>query len=326
MNTSYIYSVSRVSTLGEQLLTKTDIDRLLVAPSADRLQTALKETYLAPYVLAAPEENMPAALEATLIEAKKLIHKIAPNGDMFRVLWVQYDIHNLRVLAKGAHDTSVDIEPYMSARGIYDPAVLRSHAEAGTLSSVRPGWQEAYELALKHVAAKEIDRVDAVFDALLFETLLNIAKESSDDFIKAYVTEVIDWHNCRTRLRVLALPASVSKPAFITGGSITAESLQDIDAVASVLEQKAPGFFTAAIESYQATGNVTQLEARGEDYLISFAKDAASSDMYSAASLVYYYLRVRQAAANVRTIVVGRNSGMDEAVIRTNLRLAYVKN
>jgi hypothetical protein len=41
---------------------------------------------------------------------------------------------------------------------------------------------------------------------------------------------------------------------------------------------------------------------------------------------VLYYLKCRQAAANIRTIVVGKESGMSEADIRANLRMAHVNN
>ena len=106
MQTSYIYSVSRVNTLREYLLTKTDIERLLVAAPGDELHTALKETYLAPYLTRLDDEDMAKAIELTLIDAKRLVHQIAPHGDMFRVLWVHYDIHNLRVFAKAKHKQS----------------------------------------------------------------------------------------------------------------------------------------------------------------------------------------------------------------------------
>ena len=46
--------------------------------------------------------------------------------------------------------------------------------------------------------------------------------------------------------------------------------------------------------------------------------------MFSSASLILYYLRTRQAAANIRTIVVGRTSGQSVNAIRANLRTAYV--
>ena len=53
MQTSYIYSASRLNTLANFLLSKTDIERLMVASPGVELQSALKETYLAPYILKA---------------------------------------------------------------------------------------------------------------------------------------------------------------------------------------------------------------------------------------------------------------------------------
>ncbi len=100
MQTSYIYSASKANALSQALLSITEIERLLVADPGDDLQSALKESYLASYVVRVPDEDVSLAIEETLTHAKKLIHRITPQGDMFRIMWVQYDIHNLRVFAK----------------------------------------------------------------------------------------------------------------------------------------------------------------------------------------------------------------------------------
>ncbi|HMA77772.1 MAG TPA: V-type ATPase subunit, partial [Candidatus Paceibacterota bacterium] len=173
MNTAYVYSATRLQTLSNELLSQTDIDRLLVARSATDLQSALKETYLASYLLQVPDEDMAAAIEATLVEAKRLIHRIAPDGAVFRVLWVQYDIHNLRVFAKAkkSNQSYESVSVHTSARGIYDPTELYRHAEAGTLDRLQIDWQTAFDRASRHVEAGELDLVDGVFDELLFATI-----------------------------------------------------------------------------------------------------------------------------------------------------------
>ena len=161
MQTSYIYSVSRVNTLKQFLLSKTDIERLLVAEPGEDMQSALKETYLAPYIAQAPGEDMSLAIEQTLIDAKRLLHRIAPNGsgDMFRVLWVQYDIHNLRVFAKATAKqlTFEDCKPYLSDKGAYDLEYLFEHAEAGTLDFLYSDWQAAYNQALQAVTDEKFE-------------------------------------------------------------------------------------------------------------------------------------------------------------------------
>lgn len=327
MNTSYVYSATRLNTLGTDLLSQTDMDRLLVAAPGDELAQALKETYLAPYVLQVAGEDVAEAIELTLVEAKQLIHRIAPDGDVFRVLWVQYDIHNLRVFAKAtkAGKSFAEVSAYTSDRGIYAADYLYSHVEAGTLNRLQIDWQAAYEAALRHVEAGELDQVDGVFDQLLFTTIKRTAQKHGDKFIAKYVAAVIDTYNAKATLRRLRLGSTTMQPEFVTGGTFAASELTTLDSVTAAFETLSPGFFTAALESYNETGNTSELDAQIDDYLVSLTKSAAT-DMFSSASLVLYYLRARQAATNIRTIVVGRNSGMTTESIKANLRTAYVNN
>jgi len=327
MNTSYVYSASRLNTLGTELLSQTDMDRLMVAAPGAELAQALKETYLAPYVLQVPNEDVAEAIEATLVEAKKLIHRIAPEGDLFRVLWVQYDIHNLRVFAKAAKTGKSfdEVETFTSKRGIYTPAYLHAHAVDGTLNRLQIDWQTAYDAAMRHVEAGELDKVDGVFDELLFTTIKQTAQRHGDAFIKRYVAAVIDTYNCKATLRRLRLGIATMQPEFVSGGTFAASELASADAVTAAFETLSPGFFGSAIESYNQSGNTSELDAQIDDYLVTITRSAAV-DVFSSASLVLYYLRARQAATNIRTIVVGRNSGMSTESIKANLRTAYVNN
>ena len=326
MQTTYIYSASRVNTLAQYLLTKTDIERLLVAEPGEDLQSALKETYLAPYVAQVDSDHVPDAIEQTLIEAKQLIHRIAPNGDMFRVLWLQYDIHNLRVFSKAA-SKGLSFEgcaAYCSERGIYDPEYLYNHANEGTLNRLQSEWQEAYDEAIKIVSEGSLDKVDIIFDTVFFETAKRIATTSGDTFINTYLRGVIDMFNLKARLRSFNVKHDNASSMFISGGNFRLDEMDSKEQVYAAF-QKVDGqsFWNEALEFYQETGNTTQIDARVDEYLLTLARQA-SFDMFSSASLVLYYLQCRQSAANVRTIVVGKNSGMSEEDIRSNLRLAYV--
>lgn len=328
MQTSYIYSTSRVNTLSQFLLTKTDIERLLVAAPGEELQSALKETYLAPYVLRVENEDVALAIEETLIDVKRLIHRIAPNGDMFRVLWVHYDIHNLRVFAKAqAKSMSYgQIEPLTSRRGIYEPDQLFGYVEQQQLNHLQPGWQGVYDDAVELVKEGKLDKVDGVFDALFFTSARRIAASSDDAFIKRLVATMIDLYNLKSKLRSMTFPEVEFSPTFVEGG--TFGELKDVtrEEVFEYFGRLAPSeHWRSAFEFFIETGNTSQIDARSDECLVNVAKQA-SFDMFSSASLVLYYLQCRQAAANIRTIVVGRNSGQSEEAIRANLRLAYVND
>lgn len=320
--------MSRVNALSQSLLSKTDIERLLVAEPGDDIQSALKETYLAPYIVQAPNEDMSVAIEQTLIEAKRIVHQIAPKGNMFRVLWIQYDIHNLRVFAKATANgfSFEECKPFVSERGVYDPAYLYSCVEKGTLDFLQADWQGAYDAAVQKVAAEEVNEVDGIFDALYFATSRRIAKTGGDEFIQNYLRNFIDLHNLKGVLRLLKNPSFDFKPSFIEGGMIDQTQLETEDDVfAAFARYGGADFWKDAIEYYQKTGNTTSIDARSGEYLLVLAKEA-SYDMFSSASLVMYYLKCRQAAANVRIIVVGKNSGTKESAIRANLRMAYVND
>jgi vacuolar-type H+-ATPase subunit C/Vma6 len=328
MQTSYIYSVSRVNALSQSLLSKTDIERLLVASAGEDLQSALKETYLAPYLLQVKDEDMATAIEQTLIDAKRLVHRIAPNGNMFRVLWIQYDIHNLRVFAKATANglTYEECKTFVSDRGVYDPEYLYKSVESGTLDFLQTDWQTAFDKAVQTVAAGEISAVDGIFDELYFATSRRIVEGSNDPFIKSYLKTFIDLHNLKGKLRLLKNQSFDFKPTFITGGSLDESELETEEAVyLAFAKYGGANFWKEALEYYQSTGNTTSIDARSGEYMLVMAKEA-SYNMFSSASLVMYYLKCRQAAANVRIIVVGKNSGAKESAIRANLRMAYVND
>lgn len=326
METSYIYSVSRVNTLAQYLLTKSDIERLLVTEAGAELESALKETYLAPYVLHTKDGDVSEAIEQTLIDAKRLIHRISPCGNLFRVLWVRYDIHNLRVFAKAKAKKLgfKDIEELLSHRGIYEPEYLFEVAEAGSLNTLQIGWQEAFTEAVRFAEEGSLDKVDGVLDEALFATKKRIAELYKNPFITNFVIDEINIFNLRSRLRRLQHPSVEFSSEYIAGGTIPARAMENKDSIYLAFETLAGAdFWRSAIEAHKATGNTTEIDMRGREYLLMVAKQA-SRDVFSSASLVLYYLQCQQSASNVRTIVVGKNSGMSAEEIRANLNFAYV--
>jgi vacuolar-type H+-ATPase subunit C/Vma6 len=326
MQTSYIYSVSRTNTLAQFLLSRTDVERLLVAEPGDDLQSALKETYLAPYVLRVPHESVSLAVEQTLIDAKRLIHKIAPRGDMFRVLWVQYDVHNLRVLAKATANglTFEECQQYFTLRGIYPPEQLQKNIAERTLSTLQMGWQEAFDQAVALVADGRLDLVDGVFDELYFATSRRIVEAIGDAFMKKYFATLVDLYNLRSRLRHLKNPEVSFAPTFVAGGTFGVDQVETEEGVVAMFaRQGGVEYWQEALQFFMQTGNFTRIDARAADRLLRVAKEG-SFDMFSSASLVLYYLKCRQSAANIRSIVVGKNSGLSVEDIRANLRMAYV--
>lgn len=328
METSYIYSVSRTNALSEALLTKSDIERLFAAEPGVDLDSALKEVYLAPYILRTKTGDIAEALEQTLIDAKQMIHSIAPVGDMFHPLWIQYDVHNLRVFAKvQARSMSyTDVADIVSHRGIYEPHHLYEHAEKGTLQHLQAGWQDAFNRAVEYTSKGELSAVDGVFDALYFETSIRIAGTVGDAFMKSLVVTLIDLYNIKSQLRGIRHAEIGGRAMMVPGGNSSCTGTHTRESLFKLLQTYGGATrWHDAVTYYMETGHSTRFDARLDEYMIEYAHTYAREHLtFNAASLVEYYLKCRQSAANIRTIVVGKKSGVPEAEIRTNLRMAYV--
>jgi vacuolar-type H+-ATPase subunit C/Vma6 len=226
--------------------------------------------------------------------------------------------------AKAKQLTSDDYQSLLFERGIYDPAYLQECAENKSLDFLQSGWQSQFDQAVEYALSGKIDKIDGLFDELFFTTCKQITAKVGDDFMKGYLKTLIDLHNLKSKLRLLNNPSIGFKPDFIDGGNLEASHMETVEDILSQFAQfGGADFWKEAIDYYQSSGNTTSLDARSSEYMLMYAKEA-SYDMFSSASLVLYYLKCRQAAANIRIIVVGKDSGMRDSAIRPNLRMAYV--
>ena len=242
------------------------------------------------------------------------------------LLWLRYDIHNLRLFAKatGANISYEALETHVSESGMHDPAYLFEKSQNQSLNGLEAGWQEAYDNAVRSLET-EGESVDTIFDRLYFKTIQHKAEVSGDVFLKRYVKALIDLYNLKARLRTIVYPQVANGIRHIEGGTFAASEIETKEQIMSGYQSLGgENLWREAVEAYLSTGNTTQLDARADDYLLTITREAAY-DMFSTASLVLYYLRSKQAAANIRTVITLRDGGLEEDRIRPNLRLAYVK-
>ena len=324
MQTNYIYSTNRLTTVATTLLSAAEVDQLLGATTDAELLDVIKETYLGQHLNTGQDDDINVALEAALAEAKRTIELSAPGLNTFQLLWIGNDIHNLRVFAKASTKEIPysDLESLVSKRGHYDPTVLFAYLERSELNRLQPNWQDVYEQAARHAADGEIDKVDAIFDQLYFNTVVRLVSLGRDVFLTKYVRALIDCYNLKTKLRVLRYPSLVNTTTFVSGGTFAATELESLDQVKQALATLGNVDWEAALTNYDETGNTTAFDVCVDQYLLALSKQA-SYDVFSSASVVHFYLLANAAASDIRTIWNGKGIGRDETIIRANLRIAY---
>ncbi len=175
-------------------------------------------------------------------------------------------------------------------------------------------------------ASGDVSAIDGVFDEMYFATCHRIVELVGDAFIRTYFQTLIDLYNLKSRLRHLRNETVNFSPKFVDGGTFNESSVETLDSTLLMFERlDGVGYWGDALELFRETGNFTKIDSKSADYLLTVARQG-SYDMFSSASLVLYYLKCQQAAVNIRTIVVGKNSGLDASAIRDNLRMAYVND
>jgi len=326
MKTSYIYSSSRVKALEKELLSESDIERLMEVDRGEKFIQALKETYLATYLVGEETNDVFEALEKSIVESKQLICRIAPEVKLFDFLWVRYDIHNLRVIlkAKKADLLQDEIMPFLSKSGKYAPETILEHVNAGTLNRLESEFQTIYEQAGKVIVEQGIVEADLLFDAGYFELVKRLVSDTRDLSLATIMRLQIDLYNIKTRLRTLVVERTKDNSWFVSGGNLR---LQDIElkeqALASLINYGGEQHWREAIELYSNEGHSTLIDVRSDDHLLATVRNI-SNDIFSPASLVAYFLNTQNSAKIIQTIIVGKESGQSEALIRTQLRTLYV--
>lgn len=320
----YIYGSSRVAALEAKLLSESQVERMISAKSADEAFLALNDTFLAPYIAGQDRSYLPLGLRKSVSATKRLICDIAPNEDIFDVLWLHYDFFNLKTVIKGVaaglsdeqlHDRCFYSGKYQldviiaavrgdDAQALPHPELVRAYREA-------QGYQHVYQ-------------IDYAMDKGYFRAIHAVAKELNDAYITRYVTIVTDFFNLETQLRLVRLPEVMDRDEmFVEGGTIRHEEL---DTEAHILEafQKYGDaeFWQEAVEAYAKTNDYAILSKAIDDYIVRVTKET-SRDLFSLGPLFGYFLAHRNNTQIVQTIMAAKESSMQESELRRILRRLY---
>ncbi len=332
MGTSYTYSASRVKTIERLFLTAADIERLLSAAPGAELVQELKDTYLSEYIAGNDIESVFKALEQSKIETKILLEKISPKPTLFDFVWVRYDFHNLRLFlrAKAAGLSLDEVRVYMSTLGTHNPDRLHELVESGSNIDDSPekldaDLKAAYKNALKVMNEKEIAFADIEMDKSYFAIIKKLADKSKNSVIKEIVKLQIDLFNLKTKLRILLVPrVEDDRLWFVEGGSFSLVEIETKEKTVKKLKTFGDEkYWREALLSYEKEGNLTSLDAKIDDYLLSRIIKS-NQEVFSFSTLLAHVVKVQNMALIIQAIVAGKDSGQNELAIREQLRTIYV--
>ena len=165
---------------------------------------------------------------------------------------------------------------------------------------------------------------DREIDFGYFNLLKRLAEESKNQLITDFVRLQIDLYNLKTRLRLMHTPRLDGEKYFIDKGSFTFAEIETREQVIEKLSKMGnESFWKEAIDIYINEGHSTLLDTKFDDYLFVWLK-SLNQDVFSAATLLTYWLKSQNLNHSIQAILVGKEGGQSDLVIRKQLRNIYV--
>ncbi len=241
-------------------------------------------------------EEMYSDIYSTIPDEKELNFFKYPN-----------DYHNLKVLLK-AEFLKTDASHLLIDSGTI-PAdqmeeMLRRREFTQMTVEMRTAVDEAIELFAK---SRDPQEIDLRMDKACYKDMLTDAEESGNEFLKEYVMQLIDLLNIDSfvRLKEIGKPRTFYKRVFLEGGNLDENAIEQ----RSSLIVNEVGI--SGVEKYL------------DNQKMEFVKDALYVP-FGIEPIVGYLQAKETEVMNLRMILTGKISGMDDALIKERLRDTYV--
>lgn len=307
----FAYGYGRVGVLQQQLLHKSDIDRLLGAHTDAELHQILSDIPFTSVVM--PLEDLgvfTAAMEGWL---KTQLRKLAPEGkgDLFEILWLREDLPVIAHLLKEYHgQTSGLTSPEKNSVTSYPYEMVRAQIfESGHRELPEDIAHFIEEIKdRKQIRPDQIDHEVAVFIA---RKQLEYAKASGSELVMRYVQHTIDLQNIRTARRIR--PGTDTKDLFIEGGEIDPRKIStNVSEIAMLIHSST---LPAMIAEEMVNEDSALVLERSLNKGLAHDVAQMRSIPLSVEPIFAYGVMALSQILMIRTVLMGKSAGMSAAEI-----------
>lgn len=323
-DTEYAYSVAYVRTLENKMLSKSDIDMLINARTAEDAMKILADKGYGGGELRMPSELEPI-LKEELESAWQKVREACPEGAPIDVLLYKNDFHNLKTILKATH-SAAKWEQLMLRPCTVEPQLIADAVMQGRLDILpdllREPAIEAYDVLTK---TGDGQLVEVILDKAVFIAMMNSVKEYKNEFFTGYIELNCDIANIKTAIRGAKahVDRRLCENALIPCGRIDIKALTEaildgIDAVYDMLERIG---YTALVDA--AKESLSVFEKLCDNMLIDYIKGYKNRAFGFEPVLGYLKGKETELQA-VRIIISGHINNVPKETMTERLRELYV--
>lgn len=308
MSSQGIYNSIVAEAYAQPLLVRSDEESLLRAKSTEEIFSVLLNTPLGQYIGSENRDmaQIELACEQYLYSFKDQAQYLYISLEIQKLLWAQYDFHNLSILTK-AKSTGEDfptIEPLLSTLGFYAKSTLYSHFISDTLYQLDPLIHEAYHKAYWHIEAGDVARAELEIEKHYWLYCKNYSITSQDVFIQEYLKIAIDLANIFSRIRSKNNNRIDFARYYVSGGNYGKEIFSNVDSAIALLEQYGGlDRWRSAVEECLSKGEGNAIERLRQTYLLEYAMSQTKT-IFSISNFVKNFIAIQLECKKVSVLAI----------------------
>ena len=313
---SYTYTTARIRAKETDILSKTDILRVLSATDYDLAVRLLSEKG---YKITNGEPDFDAKEK----EVSSLLCDTVPENVIY-VLRIDKDFYNLKTAVKSER-TKRDTKSLLADGGNFDKDVIYESVTNHSYDALPDELRNVAEEAHKILSSKDnVQMADIKIDSAMLVYREEITKKTGDRNVIEYIKRCSDAENLKTAQRCILQQADSEtvKTAIANVGSLDTKSL--VKAVLSGIE--AFGEFLQ-YSGYpdgqdQLKKSPTAFEEWCDDIVMCYAKSQKYDD-FSSAAIIAYMHAIKVQNKVLKLILSGKRNEMDIQSIEERIRDTY---
>ncbi|MDR1700737.1 MAG: V-type ATP synthase subunit C [Lachnoclostridium sp.] len=271
-------------------------------------------------------------LKQELKETYQLLYKISPQKEVVDILADKYVFHNIKVTLKAKYIQKDSDHLYLPIAG---PGVLplKKYILDNEKDDVLPEFiiQAIDDAEKVYEESKDPQDIDIILDKHMYQDMLMLCKEVHNDLITEHTKMSVDFHNIKAFVRVKSMDKGTRflGKCLVSGGLTNTEYFlshydKSPDVISSVFYYKYFGdVIKKGMESYNRTGNYSDLEKLFDDTLIELTKKSKYL-AFGPEVLFTYLLSKENEIRQVRILITCKNNGIQAETLKERLRDNYV--
>lgn len=316
--TDYAYTTAYIRALENRLLTKSDIEALVLAEDFSSAVQSLRDRGYFEGVIS--PSNLDEVLLKKLKECRDEIIWASPKDNILNIFLYKNDFHNLKAVLKAVSSKQTEFERFLLSPSTVDYNLFVEAAAEMDFSvlpeDMRPAAEEAFNLLNR---AGDSSLAEAVVDKACMDKMMAEAKQTKVEFLIG----LIKLENTMADIKIAQRCAKTGKDKSFLDKSLSEESNIERNVLISaavagnvleVLEEK--GFYDAAKALEMG---FSEFEKYADNAVYDYVKTAAQIT-FGIEPVIAYLYRKQTEIGTLRVVLNAKYNGISQDEIRSRLR------